>query len=268
MKTNLKYTTKLLAGFILLFIICCNKIDPVESFTAPVDPFKSDLPVEVFQPGIYKGPITILKNGESFSWLEFKTPGILDKVGLVIPLKELTDEFSFPFGKNDLGTLEITMPETRGNQIFDRIVLTYFARNQNSAPLNDPHINFNFYFNGSPSNCELDCETDHPLARMPLEYIPVPMFGGCIIGLGRLWMQSQKFYELHQAAIFLGSAKDDLAFYSPTASIEVLANHPDLGGEIPLPPVMTPSRYYPTYYHMRQIGDELHITLEKFRQKN
>lgn len=267
MKTNFKNPMKFLAGFILLVIICCNKV-PIEPFTATTDPFKSDMPAQVIPPGIYKGPVTFLNNGETYSWLEFKAPGELDKVGLVIPLKELTDEFSFPLGKNDPGTLEIKMPETRGNQIFDRIVLTYFPQNLNSAPLKDPHINFNFYFNGSPTNCELDCEADHPLARMPLGYSPVPMFGGCIIGLGRLWIQSLKFYELHQADILLGSANDDLAFYSPTASIEVLANHPDLGGEIPLPPAMTNSRYYPTYYHIRQVGNELQVTLEKFRQKN
>jgi len=268
MKTNLKNQLKLFIYSMFLMAISCEPEGPTSPFIATDDLFKSAPPTQVIQPGIHKGPVTQLKTGPAYSWMEFKTEGVLDKVGLVIPVAELGNQFSFSGGPNTLGMLEITMPETRGNQIFDQIILTYSPKEQSLGLLRDPHINFNFYFNGSPSNCQMDCETDHPLSRMPFGFHPLASEEGCIMGLGRLWIQHNQFYELNQAGVLLGSANDDLAFYSPTASMEVLANHPDFGGEIPLPPVMTPSRYYPTHYQIRLIGNDLHVTLEKFAQKN
>ena len=268
MKTNLKNRLKIFIYSMLLMAISCDPEGSTSPFIAIDNPIKSEPPKQVIQPGIHNGPVTQLKSGPAYAWMEFKSEGILDKVGLVIPVKELSHQFSFPGGPNTLGMLEINMPETRGNQIFDQIILTYSPREQSLGLMKDPHINFNFYFNGSPSNCQMDCEMDHPLSRMPLGFHPLATESGCILGLGRLWVQHNEFYELHQAGVLLGSANDDLAFYSPTASMEVLANHPEFRGDIPLPPVMTPFRYYPTQYQILQIGNELQITLEKFVQKN
>lgn len=268
MKTAFLKTKKYFFCFILFVIFSCEPEGPIETVTVTGGLFKSNPPSQAIQPGIHKGPVTQLESGPAYAWMEFKTEGVLDKVGLVIPGVGLSNQFSFPGGQDHSGTLEINMPETRGNQIFDQIILTYSPRKQSAGLLKDPHINFNFYFNGSPSNCQMDCETDHPSTRMPLGFHPLSTEGGCILGLGRLWIQNDQFYERHQAGILLGSANDDLAFYSPTASMEVLANHPDFTGEIPLPPVMTLSRYYPTQYSIQQVGNDLLITLEKFAQRN
>lgn len=268
MKTNLKNPLKLFIYSMLLVAIGCEPEGPTIDFIGSDEPFKSSPPNQAIQPGIHKGPVNQLKSGSAYSWMEFKPEGVLDKVGLLIPAAELANQFSFPGGPNTLGMVEINMPETRGNLIFDQIILTYSPQVQSTGILKDPHINFNFYFNGSPSNCQMDCETDHPLARMPLGFHPLTSDGGCILGLGRLWCQNDQYYKRNQAGVLLGSANDDLAFYSPTASMEVLANYPDLEGEIPLPPFMTPSRYYPTKYQIRQLGNDLLVTLEKFVRKN
>jgi hypothetical protein len=161
----------------------------------------------------------------------------------------------------------MNMPEIRGKQIFDRTVVTYSSEAQNKSTLKFPHVKFNFYFSSSPYRCPLDCEPEHARSRIPSGYTPLPADEGCIIGLGLLWIPEAKSFEGDQVDILLGSANDDLSIYSPMASVEVLANHPDHGGDIPLPSTMTSSRYYPTHYRIRQMGSDLFITLEQFVQK-
>lgn len=268
MKTNLRIRLRVLIGLFACTLIRCNPDEPGNLFIDSDSPFVQDRPTESIQPGIFKGRPIYLSSGIAYSWIEFKSTDVLDKVGLVLPLKDLGNQFSISAGAGHYGSIELHIPtETRGKLIFDQVVVTYADTKNLNGILNFPHLNFNFYSNSSPYQCPLDCEPEHARHRMPSGFQPISADEGCVTGLGLLWAPEENSFEQNQTGILLGSANDDLAFYSPMASMEVLANHPDIRGDIPQPAVMTSSRYYPTQYRIKQEGSDLYVTLERFVQK-
>ncbi len=270
MKTNLITRIRILIGILACSLIRCSPDDQGSLFTqiASESPSIKDRPTESIQPGIYKGEAKYLSSGMAYSWIEFKATDVPDKIGLVLPIKELGNPFTFSGGAGYSGIVELGVPtETRGLLIFDQIVITYSDKGVASRALNFPLMNFNFYSNSSPFQCHLDCEPEHARYRMPSGFQPLSADDGCVTGLGLLWAPEVNSFEQDQTGVLLGSANDDLAFYSPVASMEALTNHPEIRGDIPQPAVMTSSRYYPTQYRIWQVGSDLYVSLERFVQK-
>lgn len=270
MKTILKNQVRILFGLLACALIRCNPDDQINlfSYIASDSPFIKERPTESIQPGIYKGEPKYLISGRAYSWIEFKVSDVPDKIGLVLPLKELGNPITFSGGASYSGIVELGVPTvTRGLLIFDQIVITYSGKGVTSGALNYPLVNFNFYSNSSPFQCHLDCEAEHARYKMPSGFLPLSADDGCVTGLGLLWAPEVNSFQQDQTGVLLGSANDDLAFYSPMASMEVLTNHPDIRGDIPQPAVMTSSRYYPTQYRIWQEGSDLYVSLERFVQK-
>jgi len=218
--------------------------------------------------GIYTGESTHLKNGIAYSWMEFSGVDKLESVNISLPLAELLDPAAFLYGSY-ANTIEINMPvANRCKEIFNTIIVTRSLIDAKAGIQVPARLSFNFYLNSAPFNSSMDCHAHHAFNKMPYGFNPVLSRGGCINGLGLIWNSEIEVDETNYTEMLLGSANGDLAFYSPTISLAAIANRPDFVGDVPLPIVMTPGRYYPTKFHIKQSGTELVVSLEKFVHRN
>ncbi len=261
MKTIFYRTASIFIGLVLLSILSCSKENSEGPLTAYQVPNGAIHEIQNIPAGIYKGAATHLQHGVAYSWLEFKAVDDLDNVGIVLPISELINSSS--------PSIEISLPNANQyKDIFNKIFVNSNSMDPISGMPGSAHISFNFYLNESLFNSSEDCNMHHAWTNMPAGYSPILTPGGNINGLDQLWQPVIETNESRQIELLLGSSHASLAFYSPTVSTEVLLNHPDFIGEIPLPPTMTPFRYYPTAYHIKQVDNDLIVKLEKFVLKN
>lgn len=200
--------------------------------------------------------------------MEFSGVDELESVNISLPMAELLDPAVFLDGPNT-NMIEIDMPAAnRCKEIFNKILVSRNALDSKTTIGASAKLSFNFYLNPAPFNSSMDCHAHHVINKMPEGFTPDLSLKGCINGLGLIWNSRIETEEPRQAELVLGSANGDLAFYSPTLSFAAMINQPDYFGDIPLPIEMTPGRYYPTKFYIKQSGTELVVSLKKFIQRN
>lgn len=239
------FTFSLLA---LLFLTGCNKEnDPV----APT----------------YKGTEQALGNGKAYSWVKFSTDGKPTSIGFTLTKGSLDN---LPHGGI---ALVLSLPtEAVGKTPFDHIMLDYLHTGHEPPGTYDvAHFDMHFYMQplaerkAIPPYPLAPAKFDNlpPAGYIPANYIRLP---AGVPEMGVHWVDPAspelsgkgKFTE----TLIYGSYDGKTTFIEPMVTYDFLKSKPNLTKTLPLPAKFAKSGYYPMKYSIKQVGDEIEVSLE------
>ncbi len=225
-------------------------------------------PSNSLQPLVYTSMSTTIMGSKVNTWIEYdqdRTPLI---IAIKIPVKmiePLPIYKSTIYGKHALQIFYVELPTSKyNNQLFNHAMIVYSPSGFSPGVFQFPHMSFNFYINGKEEAQYYNGDiSGHIASRLPQGFEPVSP----VKSFGEIWVPTnssinKECYISHE--ISAGVLSNQLAFYGPLASIEFLKSHPAISQPIPLPQEYSRSGYYPTQYSINQVGEEIHISLEKF----
>lgn len=71
-------------------------------------------------------------------------------------------------------------------------------------------------------------------------------------------LNGKKFVE----TLILGSYDGKMTFVEPMITLELLQNKPNLTEQIPVPTKFAKAGYYPMSYNIKQVGDDVVVSLD------
>lgn len=217
----------------------------------------------------YKTAEQTLGNGKVYSWAQFTgdkpsaigftmTKGSLDN----LPHPGIALVLDFP-------------AEAKGKIPFDHIMLDYLHTGHEPPGVYDvAHFDMHFYIQPM---AERKAIPPYPVAPakfdalppadfMPKGYIRLP---AGVPEMGTHWadptspeLAGKKFTE----TLIYGSYDGKMTFMEPMVSYDFLKNSPNLSKTMPLPTKFAKSGYYPMKYSIKQVGDEIVVSLEDLMQ--
>lgn len=233
----------------LLFLAACTeKNDPV----APT----------------YKGAEQALGNGKAYSWVKFSTDNLPTSIGFTLTKGALDN---LPHA--GVALVLSLPPEAVGKTPFDHIMLDYLHTGHEPPGVYDiAHFDMHFYMQALAERKAIPVYSAASAAKfdnlpmagyMPSTYIRLP---AGVPEMGVHWANpaspelagSGKFTE----TLIFGSYDGKLTFIEPMVSYDFLKNNPNLNKTVPLPAKFAKSGYYPMKYSIRQVGDEIQVSLD------
>jgi hypothetical protein len=162
--------------------------------------------------------------------------------------------------------------EVKAQLPYDHIMLDYLHHGHDPAPIYGvAHFDMHFYIQPLAERMAIP---PYPLApakfdnlpattHMPAGYIRLPEG---VPGMGVHWanpaspeLSGGKFTE----TLIYGSYDGKMTFMEPMVALEWLQSKPNLTKAMPLPAKFEKNSYYPMKYSIKQVGDEIVVSLEE-----
>jgi hypothetical protein len=215
----------------------------------------------------YKGAEQTLGNGKAYSWVKFSSDDKPTSVGFTLTKGSLEN---LPHGGV---ALVLSFPnEAIGKIPFDHIMLDYLHTGHEPPGVYDvAHFDMHFYMQplserkAIPPYPLAPAKFDNlpPTGYMPTTYIRLP---AGVPEMGVHWADPTspelsgkgKFTE----TLIFGSYDGKLTFVEPMVSHDFLKNNPNLSKSIPTPAKFAKAGYFPMKYSIKQVGDDIIVSLE------
>lgn len=215
----------------------------------------------------YKGPEQTLGNGKAYSWVSFAADNNPLSIGITLTKGALDN---LPHGGV---ALVLALPtQAVGKTPFDHIMIDYLHTGHEPPGTYDvAHFDMHFYIQ---SLADRKAIPPYPMAPakfdnlpaagyLPNNYIRLP---AGVPEMGVHWANpaspelagTGKFTE----TLIYGSYDGKFTFIEPMIAHEFLKSSPNLMKAIPLPTKFEKPGYYPMNYSIRQVGDEIQISLD------
>jgi len=239
---------------LLSFAISCKSTDPV----AP-------------NPGVpnYKGTEQTLGNGKVYTWAKFSADNKPTSIGIT-------------FTKGALENLahgsptEIVVPfaaDVFGKTPFDHVFLSFSHSGHEPPGIYDvAHFDLHFMTQPSAERAAIPPYSPATAAKFdnvpPLGIMPIPYFKlpAGVPGMGAHWanptspeLNGAKFTE----TFIMGSYNGKLTFYEPMITLELLNSKPNITKAAPIPAKFAKPGYLPTKYSIKQVGDNIEVSLDE-----
>jgi hypothetical protein len=215
----------------------------------------------------YKGTEQALGNGKAYSWVKFTTDNKPTAIGFTLTKGALDN---LPHGGV---ALVLSLPtEAVGKTPFDHIMLDYLHTGHEPPGVYDVgHFDMHFYMQplaerkAIPVYEAAKAKFDNlPAAGyLPSTYIRLP---AGVPEMGVHWANpaspelagTGKFTE----TLIFGSYDGKVTFIEPMVAHEFLKNKPNLSKSVPVPAKFAKASYYPMQYTIKQVGDDIQVSLE------
>ncbi|MFN8347617.1 MAG: DUF5602 domain-containing protein [Spirosomataceae bacterium] len=217
----------------------------------------------------YKGAEQALGNGKAYSWVKFSTDNLPTSIGFTLTKGALDN---LPHAGV---ALVLSLPaEAVGKTPFDHIMLDYLHTGHEPPGVYDvAHFDMHFYLQPLAERKAIPVYSAASAAKfdnlpsagyMPSTYIRLP---AGVPEMGVHWANpaspelagSGKFTE----TLIMGSYDGKFTFIEPMVSYDFLKNTPNLSKSVPLPAKFAKSGYYPMKYSIKQVGDEIQVSLDE-----
>ena len=215
----------------------------------------------------YTGTAQVLGGGKVFSWMKF-TADKPTALGLTFT-KGAFDNLSHNGGTD----LIVALPaEAMGKTAFDHVFLN-FSHTGHEPPGIYDIAHFDMHFMMQPNaersaippyaaNTAAKFDNLPPDGIMPKPYFRLP--GGVPLN-GVHWadptspeLNGKKF----TTTLIMGSYEGKMTFVEPMITLALLQNKPDLTMPIPVPTKFAKAGYYPMSYSIKQVGDDVVVSLD------
>lgn len=215
----------------------------------------------------FKGAEQTLGNGKAYSWVKFSADDQPTSIGFTLTKGALDN---LPHAGV---ALVLSFPgEAVGKIPFDHIMLDYLHSGHEPPGVYDvAHFDMHFYLQSLnerlaiPSYGEKATQFDNlpPADYIPSSYIRLP---GGVPQMGVHWADPTspelsgkgKFTE----TLIFGSYDGKLTFMEPMVTYDFLKAKPNLTKTMPLPKKFAKAGYYPMSYSIKQVGDNIEVSLD------
>ena len=216
----------------------------------------------------YKGAEQTLGNGKAYSWAKFTVEGTPSSLGFTLTKGALDN---LPHGGV---ALVLSLPtEALGKNPFDHIMLDYLHTGHEPPGVYDiAHFDMHFYLQplaerkAIPPYSLAPAKFDNLPADgfIPKPYIRLP---AGVPEMGVDWANptspelagTGKFTE----TLIYGSYDGKMTFIEPMVSYDFLKNSPNLTKNVPTPTKFAKAGYFPMKYSIKQVGDEIVVSLDE-----
>jgi hypothetical protein len=215
----------------------------------------------------YTGAQQTLGNGKAYSWVKFTTDGKPTSIGFTLTKGALDN---LPHGGV---ALVLSLPtQAIGKTPFDHIMLDYLHTGHEPPGIYDvAHFDMHFYMQPL---AERKTIPPYPVApakfdNLPTDgLIPKPYFRlpEGVPEMGVHWADPTsaelagkgKFTE----TLIYGSYDGKVTFMEPMVAFDFLKSSPNVVKNIPMPSKFAKAGYYPMKYSIKQVGDEIQVSLD------
>jgi Domain of unknown function (DUF5602) len=241
-----------------------KKIFLLLSIVAGIFSCKSD---EAVAP-TYKGTEQSIGNGKAFTWAKFTTDGKPTSVGFTMTKGSLEN---LPHGGIAL-VLELPK-ESVGKIPFDHVMLDFLHTGHEPPGVYDvAHFDMHFYMQPLAERKAIPPYSIAPAKFdiLPAEgFIPKPYIRlpAGVPEMGVHWANptspelagTGKFTQ----TLIYGSYDGKLTFVEPMVSLAFLQNSPNLTQAIPTPTKFAKAGYFPMKYSIKQVGDNIEVSMDE-----
>jgi hypothetical protein len=235
------------------------------AFVAIVSSCKS---TEVATPN-YNGAEQVLGNGKAFTWVKFSSDNKPTSIGVTLTKGALENLSHGTF-------TEIVLPlssEAVGKTPFDHVFLSFsHSGHEPDGIYNVAHFDMHFVIqplaerNAIPpytsqtatkfDNLPVAGSIPPPYFRLPAG---VPLMGVHWANPTSVELNGGKFTE----TFIMGSYDGKMTFYEPMITLELLNSKPNITKSAPVPTKFAKAGYYPMKYSIKQVGDNVEISLDE-----
>jgi Domain of unknown function (DUF5602) len=216
----------------------------------------------------YKSAEQALGNGKVYSWAKF-TGDKPSSIGFTMTKGALDN-------LHDLALVLDWPAEVKGKIPFDHIMLDYLHTGHEPPGVYDvAHFDMHFYIQPL---AERKAIPPYPVAPLKFDNLPTADFipkgyirlPAGVPEMGTHWADpsspelsgKSKFTE----TLIYGSYDGKMTFMEPMVSYNFLKNNPNLTKTMPLPAKFAKPGYYPMKYSIKQVGDDVVVSLEELMQ--
>ena len=217
----------------------------------------------------YNGTAQVLGNGTAFTWAKFSADNKPTSIGITFTKGAFDNlshggftEFVLPFAANVVGKTP-----------FDHVFLSFSHSGHEPPGIYDiAHFDLHFVTQPLAERAAIppySTETAKKFDNLPpTGIIPAPYFRlpAGVPAMGVHWanptspeLNGGKFTE----TFILGSYDGKLTFYEPMITLELLASKPNITKAAPIPTKFAASGYFPMKYSIKQVGDNVEVSLDE-----
>ena len=215
----------------------------------------------------YTGASQNIGNGKAYSWIKFTTDNKPSSLGFTMTKGALDN---LPHGGI---ALVLSLPNEAVGQVpFDHIMLDYLHTGHEPPGTYDvAHFDMHFYIQALAERKAIPAYPVAPAkfdnlpaaGYIPTSYIRLP---AGVPEMGVHWADPAspelsgkgKFTE----TLIYGSYDGKMTFIEPMVSHEFLSSKPNLTKSMPLPTKFAKAGYYPMKYSIKQVGDDIVVSLD------
>ena len=230
--------------------------------------FSSCKTAEVVTPN-YNGAEQVLGNGKAFTWMKFSSDNKPTSIGVTLTKGALEN---LPHGTFTDLVLALA-PEVVGKTPFDHIFLSFSHSGHEPVGIyNVAHFDMHFVIQPLAERNVIPPYTTATAAKfdnLPVAgSIPPPYFRlpEGVPGMGVHWanptsseLNGSKFTE----TFIMGSYDGKMTFYEPMITLDLLNTKPNITKSAPVPTKFSKAGYYPMKYSIKQVGDNIEISLDE-----
>lgn len=230
--------------------------------------FVSCKSTEVAMPN-YNGAEQILGNGKAFTWIKLSSDNKPTSIGVTLTKGALENLSHSTFTELVLSL----SPEAVGKTPFDHVFLSFSHSGHEPVGIYDvAHFDMHFVIQPLAERNAIPPYTTATAAKfdnLPVPgSIPPPYFrlpaGVPLMGVH--WanptspeLNGNKFTE----TFIMGSYDGKMTFYEPMITLDYLSTKPNITKSAPVPTKFPKSGYYPMKYSIKQVGDNIEISLDE-----
>ena len=217
----------------------------------------------------YVGPEQVLGNGKIYSWLRVSADDKPTSIGVTLT-KGAYENLSHSTATQIVVPLSLS---AFSKTPFDHIFLSFSHSGHEPAGIYDvAHFDMHFMIQRLDERNAIPVYTTATAAKfdnLPVAgSIPPPYFRlpAGVPGMGVHWanptspeLNGSKFTE----TFIMGSYDGKMTFYEPMITIELLNTKPNITKPAPVPTKFSKAGYYPMKYSIKQVGDNIEISLDE-----
>jgi hypothetical protein len=216
----------------------------------------------------YTGVAQTIGNGKVFSWVKF-TGDKPTSIGLTLAKGALDN---IPHGNST--SLIIALPtEAVGKTPFDHLYLDFSHTGHEPPGIYDvAHFDVHFMMQANaersvipPYSNTTAAKFDNlpPAGIMPVPYIRlpagVPLMGVHWANPTSTELNGGKFTE----TLIMGSYDGKMTFLEPMVTLELMQSKPNITKNVPTPTKFAKAGYFPMKYSIKQVGDDVQVSLDE-----
>ena len=221
----------------------------------------------------YNGPEQVLGNGKVFTWAKFGADKKPTTVGFTMTKGALEN-----LSHTGNTTLTLTFAnDVIGETIFNHVFLDFSHSGHDPQGVYDiAHFDCHFVMQSVAERSAIPLYSPSTAAKfdnLPAAgMIPAPYFRlpAGVPQMGVHWadptspeLNGKKFTE----TFIMGSYDGKMTFYEPMITLELLNSKPNITKAAPVPTKFAKAGYYPTKYSIKQVGDNIEISLDELTLK-
>ncbi len=216
----------------------------------------------------YNGAEQALGNGKVYSWVKF-TGDKPTSIGVTFTKGALDN-----IPHNTFTEFNVLLPQDAvGKTAFDHVFLSFSHSGHEPSGIYDiAHFDLHFMMQSIADRSAIPVYSATTAAKfdnLPADgIIPKPYFRlpAGVPAMGVHWanptspeLNGQKFTE----TLIMGSYDGKMTFLEPMVTLELLLNKPNVSKSVPTPTKFAKATYYPMKYNIKQVGDDVVVSLDE-----